>query len=74
MAERVTLHKAIILDDVSPVAERFLYPTYVRVRVNDIEVANERCRGRSRCKGAMASFTGDFIEHVNKIKENDDMG
>jgi hypothetical protein len=67
--------KAIMMDDVSPVAGgRFLYPTYIGVRVKDIEVANERCEGRSRCKNAMTSLMGDFIEHVNEIEKKAGMG
>ena len=66
--------KAIMLDDVCQVTGRFLYPTYIGVIVKNIKVANERCKGRCRCKDSMTRLTGDLIEHANEVKEEDDTG
>ena len=73
-ARRVTLCKAILLENVSPVTGRFAYPADVGVRVKDIEVACEGGKGRSSCENAMAGLTGDFVEHINEIEEKNDAG
>ena len=61
------MSETVVLNDVSPFTRGFSNPAYVRVRIEDVKVAGEWCKGRMRGEDAMTGLSGDFVGHVAEI-------